>query len=136
MDKSLSRPLVDGNVYENTSYTVCCFTERTHNSQTIFIIIIFHFSDRVNTLTCFHFLTLIFLLQCTHCRNLFCTYCLPAKISKISFCESYINKIIIFIIALPYRILRRIFRTLPQCMQPLFNDLFINYSRALHTVLQ
>ena len=42
MDKKPFPSSQDGNVYENTSYTVRRFTKRTHNSQTIFIIIIFH----------------------------------------------------------------------------------------------
>lgn len=84
MDKKPFPSSQDGNVYENTSYTVRRFTKRTHNSQTIFIIIIFCFADGVNSLTCFHILPPVFLLQCTHTPSLFCTFCLPVQNSKIS----------------------------------------------------
>ena len=65
MDKKPSPSSQGGNVYENTSYTVCRFTKRTHNSQTIFIIIIFHFAGRVNSLNCFHILPLFFVAMHT-----------------------------------------------------------------------
>ncbi len=73
--------LLYGGAYENTSYTVCIFTQTAHNSQTIFKIIIFHISVCVNSLDCFHICAKIFLVQCTHCQNLFCTFC-PSEKSK------------------------------------------------------
>ena len=51
--------------YENTSYTVCIFTQTAHNSQTIFKIIIFHISLCVNSLRCFTIWPMSFLVQCT-----------------------------------------------------------------------
>ena len=50
MDEMPPKVRTFGGAYENTSYTVCIFTQTAHNSQTIFKIIIFYNSMRVNSL--------------------------------------------------------------------------------------